>query len=86
MNTDTLNKIIIGTVLKADKEAKISGKLCMSELSLIKIIGRLRNTCCINITDEQILYLDDILSKLQNKSKTICKYRQTNFNKQNTLK
>lgn len=80
MDTTLKNKIVLGSTLKALKEASIYGELCPTDISLLKIILELKNYCELNLSFDNSEKLGVMARKLQNKSKHICNYKNVDNN------
>lgn len=80
IDTTLKNKILLGTTYKEHKKATIYGKICLRELSLLKIILELKNYCQLNLAFEDAKCLEQMAKDIQNKYKYICKYKNKNIN------
>lgn len=80
MDSTLHKKIVLGTVYKQHKKAKIYGEICLTDIDLLDIILSLSNYCHLNLDFDTKQCLDKMARDLQNKNKNICSYRNKNLN------
>ena len=73
-------KLVLGTVYKAHRKAKMYGQICLQDLDLLDIILDLANYCQFNLDFETQKCLEKKARDIQNKNKDICQYRNKNIN------
>ena len=71
-------KTLLGSVNKAIKNAKYTGKMCMKELYLLNIINNLINESSLTKTFDELNILQTLSNNLQNKTSYICKVKNRN--------
>lgn len=80
MDNTLKDKIVLGSTYRGIKIASIYGKMCLKNISLIKIILELKNYCQLTLDFETSQLLEQKAKDLQTKHKEICKYTDKQLN------
>lgn len=73
-----MKKTIVGSTLKAIKKAKVYGTLNIKDISLLKVINKLKNNSGLELDAGIIFKLDKISRDIINSNDELCNYRQDN--------
>ena len=80
MDSTQHKKIVLGTVYKAHRKAKMYGQICLMDLDLVDIILDLAFYCQLNLDFDTQKCLEEKAKALITKNKDICPYRNKNIN------
>tara|TARA_R110000850_G_scaffold33319_1_gene90835 strand:+ start:1510 stop:2799 length:1290 start_codon:yes stop_codon:yes gene_type:complete len=75
MDNIVLYNILVGSVNKGLKQAKVTGKLNLYDVHVLSLFGKLLNDFSTTLTHTQKSCLEEAIRVLQNKNKYICNYK-----------
>tara|TARA_R110000772_G_scaffold54130_2_gene123615 strand:+ start:18898 stop:19158 length:261 start_codon:yes stop_codon:yes gene_type:complete len=80
MDSTLQKKLLLGSVYKAHRKAKMYGTICLMNVDLLDIILDLANHCQLTLDFTTQKCLEKMARDLQNKDKDICSYRNKKIN------